>query len=1608
MSSQIQLRRDTAANWTSVNPTLAQGEIGIETNTGYFKIGNGSSAWNSLSYAVSQSTNTSASPTFAALTTTGNMVVGGDLTVNGNSTFINTETLAVEDNIILLNSGATGSPTLNAGIEVERGSSTNVVLRWNESTDKWQVSENGTDYYDVINSNSLETRFADEHWHKSVRLATAAVLPNSPTYTAGTLDQDGGYGIGAKLESSSNARLTVDGLEAVTGNRILVKNQANAKHNGVYDVTAQGSGSAHWILTRAADMNGSYSNQIDKGETVGCQEGNDNYYQQFYVSSTGTGTDTAHIIGTDDITFSQFSGTASFNAGSGLTVSGNTLNILSGSSSRIDVTASSIDLAAVAQSDTSACPGIAFVSSITRDEYGRILGVESGSVLVELGTNTSGNYVSSLVAGTGIGLANNSGESASPTISIGQDVATSASVTFAKVTAPLTGNVTGNVTGDVTGNASTASTLQTARAISLNGDISGSASFNGSSDITISATVQPNSVALGTDTTGNYVASLVAGNAITLSNNTGEGATPTIAVTANTYDAYGAATTAQSAAASYTDSAIAATNLDGLNNVTVPSPSAGDYLKWSGTAWINDPINLGTDTTGNYMSDLTQGTGVSITHTPGEGSNATIAIGQDVATSASPTFATLNLNGDLVFEGATPNTYETTLTVVDPTADRTISLPNIDGTVVTTGDTGTVTSTMIADGTIVNADINSSAAIAISKLASGSSGQIVLANGSGVPAYTTVSGDVTVDSSGVTAISSGVVVNADINASAAIALSKLASGTSAQVVIANGSGVPTYTTVSGDVTVSNTGVTSIGSGVIVDADISSSAGIALSKLATSTAGNIIVYNSSGVPTAVAESGDISISDTGVTAINSGVIVDADVNASAAISHSKLANATPGQVLLGTTTSGVVTATTISGDITINGAGVATIAANSVALGTDTTGDYVASLVQGTGITLTNNSGESATPTIAIGQSVATTASVTFAQVETTGSMIVGQNLYVSGSVVTQNQTSLQIDDPFIYLASSGSAVLTDFGIAGNYNDGTYRHGGIFRDATDGKWKFFDSYTPEPTDPIDTGHASYAAAPLVAKSYESTVATGTAPFTVSSTTAVTNLNADYLDGQHGSYYAPLASPTFTGTVTLPSGTVTSAMILDGTIVDADINASAAIALSKLASGTSAQVIMANGSGVPTYTTISGDITISSTGVATIAANSVALGTDTTGNYMTDVSAGTGITISHTPGEGSTATISVTSNTYQPLDADLTAIAALTGSSGFLKSNGAGTWSIDTATYLTGSNSLYVGTTQVALNRSSANLALTGISSVTLPGSTSGTVQLIPTAAVGTGTILTIPATTGTIITTGDSGTVTSTMLAGSIADTKLSTISTAGKVSNSATTATDANTASAIVARDSSGNFTAGTITATAIATAATYIGTTQVALNRSSANLALTGISSVALPGSTSGTITLQATATAGTNTITLPAATGTVVTTGDTGSVTSTMIADGTIVNGDISTTAAIDLGKLADVSTSAQTASYTLVLTDKNKIVELSNASANTLTIPPNSSVAFPVGSQITFIQTGAGQTTITPGAGVTINGTPGLKLRAQWSSATLIKRATDTWVALGDLSA
>jgi hypothetical protein len=193
----------------------------------------------------------------------------------------------------------------------------------------------------------------------------------------------------------------------------------------------------------------------------------------------------------------------------------------------------------------------------------------------------------------------------------------------------------------------------------------------------------------------------------------------------------------------------------------------------------------------------------------------------------------IGTTGSLAFEGATDNTYEIYLAAADATADRTITLPDRSGTVITTGDTGTVTSAMLAGS------------IALTKLATVSSGNIIVGNAANQAASVAMSGDATISNAGVLDIAAGAIVNTDISASAAIAFSKLAALSSGAILVGNGSNIAAAVTPTGDVTISNTGVTSIAAGAIVDADVSATAEIAVSKLADGAARQLLQTDAAG-------------------------------------------------------------------------------------------------------------------------------------------------------------------------------------------------------------------------------------------------------------------------------------------------------------------------------------------------------------------------------------------------------------------------------------------------------------------------------------------------------------------------------------------------------------------------------------------------------------------------------------------------------------------------------------------------------------------------------------------------------------------------------------------
>lgn len=287
---------------------------------------------------------------------------------------------------------------------------------------------------------------------------------------------------------------------------------------------------------------------------------------------------------------------------------------------------------------------------------------------------------------------------------------------------------------------------------------------------------------------------------------------------------------------------------------------------------------------------------------------------------------------------------------------------------------------------------------------------------------------------------------------------------------------------------------------------------------------------------------------------------------------------------------------LSGSASFDGSANVTITAtvqpNSVALGTDTTGDYVSGLAGGTGVTITGTPGEGWTPTISIGQSLDPSSSVQFTN------LVLSGNLTVNGTTTTISANNLSINDNLIYLNDGSTITNPDLGIVGNYNDGSYSHTGVFRDASDNRWKFFKRYDPEPGQFIDTSNSTFQYADVQANTFygalsgNATTATtlqtartingtsfdGSANVTITAVnpnalTIGTGLSGTSYDGSAGVTIAIDSTvATLSGSQTLTNKTISSG-ILTGTLT-ANGNV-----------GSSGQVLTSSGSGAY-WSTVSG--------------------------------------------------------------------------------------------------------------------------------------------------------------------------------------------------------------------------------------------------------------------------------------------------------------------------------------------------------------------------------------------------------------------------------------
>ncbi len=189
------------------------------------------------------------------------------------------------------------------------------------------------------------------NWHGAVDFTTAAALPNSPSYAAGTADASGGYGVGATLTATTYGALVIDGVTMTNdneGSRVLIKDQVNAAHNGIYNITEAGTEAIYWILTRSADSDNHVAGEVSSGDAVFCINGTTNDLSGFVLISEG-GAGGVHQIGTDDLDWYQYTG---INAGSGITVTGTTVSVDTGTGLTVDGTGVAVQFSSATDSSS--------------------------------------------------------------------------------------------------------------------------------------------------------------------------------------------------------------------------------------------------------------------------------------------------------------------------------------------------------------------------------------------------------------------------------------------------------------------------------------------------------------------------------------------------------------------------------------------------------------------------------------------------------------------------------------------------------------------------------------------------------------------------------------------------------------------------------------------------------------------------------------------------------------------------------------------------------------------------------------------------------------------------------------------------------------------------------------------------------------------------------------------------------------------------------------------------------------------------------------------------------------------------------------------------------
>ena len=512
--------------FTYTGPSAAEVRAHLSAGTGVTYSGG--------AISIGQAVATTDDVTFADVAATGNVTITGNLDVNGTTTTLDTTNSTIADRLIELGTGTTGTPANDMGIVLERGSSDNAFIGWDESADKFLM---GTGSFTGASTGNLTvttgTLVANLEGNVTGNLTGTADLATSVTASANnTTDEtvyitfvDGATGTqGIETDTGftynpASGALSVENADAGSSAGPVFTfyrnsaSPADADYLGQIKFSGEDDGGATTVYSKITGKAGDVTNGTEDGVI------------EFAAQKAGTQTILARLLSTK-------------------------LELINSTALDVDgaVTAASLDISGSADIDGTMEADAYTVDGVALNEYiadtvGAMVSsnTESGiTVSYEDGDNTLDFAVGTLnqdTTGTADNVtvtANNStNETVYPVFVDGatgsQGIESDTGLTYNPSSGVLTST---QFTGALSGNATTASALATARTLSFTGDVTGTGDFDGSGNLETTLTIAANSVALGTDTTGNYMAQVSGGDGITISHTQGEGSTATITGTA--------------------------------------------------------------------------------------------------------------------------------------------------------------------------------------------------------------------------------------------------------------------------------------------------------------------------------------------------------------------------------------------------------------------------------------------------------------------------------------------------------------------------------------------------------------------------------------------------------------------------------------------------------------------------------------------------------------------------------------------------------------------------------------------------------------------------------------------------------------------------------------------------------------------------------------------------------------------------------------------------------------------------------------------------------------------------------------------------------------------